>query len=335
MRRRRFLPCLMGTALAGCGRKSRSPRKLRVGIFPRFTVAPVYLADELGFFREAGLEVGFRQVSEPIQVLPALAGGDLEASFSGFSPGFFNAVLKGARLRIVASRDVAVPGCSTGGAIFGNRRAFPQGLRDLHSLRGKRVAIPGPTTLPAFYLDQLLESAGMSAGDVAVVSIRYPEAAAALIAGKIDALAAAMLDKDLDLVSANVVRSVTLAEVLPNYQHSFVFFGSALLDGDPEVGANFLWAYLRGVREYRAGKTPRALEQLALAAHTSPAAARAACRENISPDGLVDRASVQRFLDWAVKKGFVSSAVNASQFIDTRFVEEALRRLNRRSGSTK
>lgn len=76
MRRRRFLPSLVGVAVAGCGRKGRQPRKLRVGLIPRLTLAPVYLADELGFFREAGLEVEFRQVAESVQMLVPLAGGD-------------------------------------------------------------------------------------------------------------------------------------------------------------------------------------------------------------------------------------------------------------------
>jgi NitT/TauT family transport system substrate-binding protein len=334
MRRSRFLVSLVGAALAGCARKSSSPRKLRVGLIPRLTMAPLYLADELGFFREAGLEVEFQQFQESPQTLTALAGGKLEVGFTTPIPVFINAVLKGARLKIVAGRDIAAPGCGTGGAIFGNRRAFPQGLRDLRLLKGKRVAISNQTGLAAFYLDQLLESAGMTTAEVKPVILRLPNAAAALIGGKIDAVVAVNLDKDLDVVSASVVRSTTLSELLPNFQYSFVVFGPALLTGDPGIGVSFLEAYLRGVREFRSGKTPRALEELARAAHSDPAAVRAACRENVSRDGMVDRASVQRFVDWAAKKGFVPRAVDASQLIETRFVEEAFRRLGGRGGST-
>ena len=333
MHRRRLLDCLAGAAVAGCGRRSRPPRKVRVAVIPRLTLSPVFLAEELGFFREAGLEAEFHQLPESVQALPLLAGGELEVSFTGPSPGFINAVLKGARLRIVANRDVAVPGCATAGVIYGYRGTFPQGLSNLRLLKGKRVAVNSPAGLPAFFLDQLLESAGVTTDQVELVSMRQPDAAVALMAGKIDAVSTSTLDKDLSFISANVVRSTTLAELMPNYQYSFVAFGPALLDGDPEIGVSFLEAYLRGVKEYRSGKDPRALEELARATHADPAAMRAACRDSVSPTGMVDRASVQRFADWAAKKRFIPRAVDASQLIDARFIEEALRRFSRRSGS--
>ncbi len=329
MHRRRLLSCLAAAALVGCGKTARQPRKLRVGLLPRYSLAPLYLADELGFFREAHLEVEMHPFSESLQLFPALAGGQLEATFGMVSPGFINAVLKGARPRIVAGRDIAVPGCTTGGAIFGHRKSFPGGLQDLRALKGKRVAVPGLVGISGFHLDQLLASAGMTRADIRPVVMRYPEAAAAVTAGKIDALAGTLMDMDLDRASGNVVRSITLAEVLPNYQYSFILFGPSLLGRDPETGVSFLWAYLRGVLAYRAGKNPRAMDELARAARTEPVAARAACREGISVDGRIDLPSVQRFVDWAFKNGYVPQAVEAARLIDSRFVEEAGRRLSR------
>jgi NitT/TauT family transport system substrate-binding protein len=328
MRRRQLLPCL-AAALAGCGKEDRQPRRLRVGLIPRFTLAPLYLADELGFFREAGLQVELLPFQDAPAMLTLLVGGGIQAAFVIPTAGFLNAVLRGARLRIVASRDIAVPSCTTGGAVFGHVKSFPNGLRDLRALKGKRVAVHGLMSLPAFFLDQLLASAGMTTTDIRLVFMSYPEAAAAVTAGKIDAVAAAHMDKDLDYASAQVVRSVTLAEILPNYQFSFILFGPALVEADPEIGGSFLWAYLRGVHAYRAGRTPRALEELARATRAQPAAARAACRDGISADGRVDPASVQRFVDWAVRKGYIPKAVQASQLIDTRFLDQAHRRLGR------
>ncbi len=335
MHRRQLLPCLAAAAVAGCRRKPPQPRKLRAGLIPRFTLSPLYLADELGFFRQAGLEVEMRPFPEAAHMLPPLAAGLIDAGFIMPMPGFINAVLKGSRMSIVAARDLAAPGCGSGGAIFGNRKAFPNGLRDLRLLKGKRVAIPGQTGLPAFYLDQLLASVGLTRADVQPVIMRQPEAAAAVASGQIDALAAAHMDKDLDYVSGNVIRSVTLSEIMPNYQYSFIVFGPTLLEGGLEAGVSFLWAYLRGVQAYRAGHSPRALEELARATRSDPAAARAACRDGISADGSVDPVSVQRFVDWAVTNGYVPRAVEASLLIDTRFVEEANRRLSRQTGARK
>ncbi len=324
--RRQFLPCLGAAAAAGCGRRIAQRRTIRVTLTPRFTLAPMYLADEMGYFRQAGLEVEFHHAPDSVQMLPPLAAGRVDAGCQVPSPGFINAVLKGARLRIVASRDIAAPACGGGGNFFARRQAFPKGLADLRALKGKRVAVTSPTSFTAFLLDTLLASAGLTSADVTLSMMRLPDAMAALRAGAIDAVPAVTLDKDLDFASADVIRSFTLSRLLPNYQYSFITFGPSLLDSDPETGAGFLWAYLRGAADYLAGKTPRALEELARAAHSSPEAARRACRENISRDGKVDRDSVQRFADWAAGKGFIPRAVDASELIDTRFIERAHRR---------
>lgn len=329
MLRRDWLAGLAAAALTGCARKTRWPARLRVALTPRFTVAPLYLAEELGFFGEAGLAVEFLPCPGSIQVLPLVAGRRVEVGTMSATPAFINAALKGARIKIVAARDIAAPACQSGGAIFGNRKSFPQGLHDLRSLKGKRVAVGSLAGVSAMLLDQMLEVGGLAARDVTVVVLRVPEATAAVFAGKIDAMAAVDIDKDPDYVSPNIVRGVTLSQLLPNYQYSFMLFGETLLEGDPETGTGFLWAYLRGVREFRAGKTPRAFDELARAAHHDPAAARAACREGTSRDGRPDRASIQRFVDWAAKRGFIPRAVDASELIDTRFVEEANRRLER------
>jgi ABC-type nitrate/sulfonate/bicarbonate transport system substrate-binding protein len=95
------------------------------------------------------------------------------------------------------------------------------------------------------------------------------------------------------------------------------------LDGDVSIGGGFLRAYLRGVRRYRAGHTPRALERLAEMSGMTPAAVQNACRDRLPEDGRVDPASVQRLIDWAVRNGFAPQRVEAADMIDTRFLDQA------------
>jgi NitT/TauT family transport system substrate-binding protein len=328
MYRRRFLPLLGGLlgASAGCKPHGR-PRKLRVSLIPRYMLGPLYLADELGYFREAGLQLDIQRMPESAQSMPLLAGGQLDVCFLGISPAFINAVLRGGRLRVVAAREVVTPNCGVPGRVYGSRAAFPNGFGDLHQLKGKRVAVTGRTTHIAFILDVLLESVGMSPNDVTVVYLRRNEALAALVGGKIDAMAFGELDAEPESASVKLVPGPSVEELLRGLQTTFVMFGRDLMDGDAETGIGFLWAYLRGVEQFRAGKTTRALDELALAEHVDPAKAGTICRDRISADGLVAPASVQRFVDWSVKKGFVEQSMDASRLIETRFVEEALRRL--------
>lgn len=332
MERRRLLACL---AAAGCGcgrRKSAAFRKVRVALVPRFALAPVYLADELGFFKEAGLELDIRQLPDSTQMIPLLAGGQLDVGFGAASAALINAVTKGAQVKIVAGRDVVAPNCGVIGTIWGTRRAFPNGLRDIRLLKGKRVAVTGMTSSTALFLDLGLESVGMTSADVQLLTMRAPEAAAALAGGKIDAFVWGNFENDLEFNAANAVRGPRAADFVPNFQYTFVLFGPSLLGGDLEPGVHFLEAYLRGLEAFMSGQIPRIFDQLALATRTNPAAARSVCRDQFSRDGRIDRSSVQRYADWAVKKGFVPAPVDTAVLIETRFLEEAWRRLGRRKG---
>jgi NitT/TauT family transport system substrate-binding protein len=281
-------------------------------------MAPVYLADELGFFRQAGLQVEIQPLSETTQMIPLLASGRLDVAFASAIPAAINAISKGALTRIVAAREIAVPGCVH--ELYGNRRSFPRGLQDLRVLQGKRVSVTAPTSLSAFLLDVLLDSVSLQTRDVQLLTMRLSESVPALVAGQIDAV----VDLAMEFASAYILPGPSVAGIIPGFQYTYIHFGRSLLEGGTETGAAFLRAYLRGVREFRAGRTPRAFEQLASSGGMDPALVRASCRARVPQDARVDVSSVQRMIDWSVKKGFVPVRVDASQVIDTRFVEQAL-----------
>ena len=89
-------------------------------------MAPLYLADELGFFRDVGLALDVQPLTETTQLIPLLAAGQIDVTFAGATPAMLNAVAQGARTRIVAARDIAVPGCTQ--EVHGHRKSFPDGF---------------------------------------------------------------------------------------------------------------------------------------------------------------------------------------------------------------
>jgi ABC-type nitrate/sulfonate/bicarbonate transport system substrate-binding protein len=320
MKRRQALACLAGATAFGCKRTPRQLRTIRVTFLPHYILAPVYLADELGFFREAGIELIVQQVASATQMSPLLAGGAVDVALSGPIPSMLNAFEKGAKIRIVCAREIAIAGCIH--EIHGNRKSFPNGFHDSRELKGKRVSVTAPTSLSAFLLDVLLESGGLHTSDVQLLTMPLSESGPALAAGKIDAV----VDRDMGLSSPEIIAGPSVADLMPGFQYNYILFGDALLQNDISTGVAFLWAYLRGVREFRAGKKPRAFEQLAAGSGLTSADLRPACLDRLSQDGGIDPSSVQRMIDWASKKGFLVEPMDASRVIDGRFVEEAQRR---------
>lgn len=318
MNRRTALTLLAGSALSACRRTPAALRTIRVISTPNISVAPLFVADELGYFAAAGLRIEAQVLGEPTQMIPLVAAGRADVAFSGVNPTSANAVLKGARVRVVACRDAAVKGCTH--EIHGRRASFPNGFKDAGELKGKRVAVTATSSLTAFVLDTLLASAGLQTSDVDRVIMRQSESTPALLAGKLDA----SVDMDRNYASQDIIAGPSLAQLLPGFQYSYIQFGESLLDGDVAVGAAFLRAYLRGVREFRAGYTPRALERLAADSGMSPVAVQNACRERLPEDGRVDPVSVQRLLDWAVKNGFIPESLDAARLIDARFLDHPM-----------
>jgi len=286
----------------------------------------VYLTRERGYFSQAGLTLDVVELPGAAQGVPLLAAGELDAAFMGADPGLMNAIARGARARIVAAREIASPSCGNAGVLYVARHICPGGRFEWKQLKGKRIAIEGPSHFSEFCLDTFLASAQMTASDVQVIRMREADRAAALAGGRLDAVISSHLEKNLEDLSG-VVRAVGMADIIPNHQYSFIVFGKALLGGDPKTGTDFLAAYLRGNREFMEGATPAYFDDLARLMGMDLALARRACRQVLSRDGALDPHSIQMHLDWAMQKKYAPDGMTLDQLIDTRFQPAAVKRL--------
>ena len=327
MLRRHFLsrfPALTAFSLGGFGCNPSSGKELRVSSFPRISMSGLYLAHELGYFRELGLEVEIEEILNGAHSLVLLAGRNLDVRFAALSPGLIHSVARGSDLRIVAGREIASTTCGTVGTVYGNAKVFPHGLQDLTQLEGKRVSIGFKASLTEFYLDTLLERVGMSSEDVDLIVLRSAEAAAALVAGKIDALVSSHFEKSLETQSDRIIKGIGLPDLLPDFQYSFVFYGPSISGSlKREEGVRFLAGYLRGVLAFLDGQTPQYLYDLARAGRMDPDKVISECRETLVADGNIDSKSVEIFVDWTVSKGYCEQPVSAERLIDTQYVVDA------------
>ena len=287
-------------------------------------MSPLHLAEEEGFFHDAGLKIVFQVERKNEHIVSLMAGGNADVGFVQVLPALINSISSGARIRIVAGRDIAAGStCSSFGTLYGNRKAFPHGLSDLHELIGKRVAVSGRAHFLAFCLDAAMASAGLSIADVHLLELEQTQAIPALISGKIDATEASFMEARKESLTDQLVRGPGLADVLPGMQYNFVAFGPRLLDGDPKIGAAFLRAYFRGARAFAAGGVPQKfIQSLGLEIGIDPELVLKGCRSGAVLDGRIDQASVQRVLVWSVKNGFSPNAPTVTAMLDTRFTEK-------------
>ncbi|HRJ21024.1 MAG TPA: ABC transporter substrate-binding protein [Bryobacteraceae bacterium] len=325
--RRRDLIGGLGLLAAGCTstRKPAELREISVALSEHLSTSSMHLADEAGYLREAGFRMNVVRLSA-IQAVPLLAGGRLDAILGGVPAPLLNGVLRGMAIRVVAGREHVSPACGDGYTLYARRAVFGKGPVDPRRLKGKRFSIRS-RGITEFILDTFLKELGMELGDVERIDLPLRESLAALASGQIDAIFDPEVSRSALADSGELVKVWRLADVLPMHQYSFVIFGESLLKTGVEPGARLLAAYLQAAGEFLEGRTPRFMREFAERHGLDPEKTAAECRDTFARDGAIDRASLQRTLDWHAGKGYATARLEAGQLVDERFLEEARRML--------
>jgi len=316
-------------ALTGCSRSAApSGRPHIIAATPPYvTTFPIYVAQEAGYFEAAGLDVELREEPSSPTTTALLAGGETDVSFNAFHPSYINLIARGADIRFVAGREVITRQCGARMVIYGSAKTFPDGLTDLRQLAGKRFSVTRQGNIGEFAADTILGSVGLSTTDVEISYLREADAAAALVGGHLDAMIGSQSQHDAGKFRGKVVRGPGLADVLPGFQYSFALFGKRLLEGDPEIGISFLLAYLKGARDYLQGASGDYIDAFAAAHSLDPESIRNACRETFEPTGRLNPDSFEHFVAWGIRKGYCDPEAADIQPFETRFIDEAARRL--------
>ncbi len=82
-------------------------------------------------------------------------------------------------------------------------------------------------------------------------------------------------------------------------------------------------AYLKAVRQYNEGKTPRNVEVLMNRTGLEEDLLRSACWPPIGNDIRVQAGSLLEYQEWAVSRGIAERILSEEELVDHRFVEHA------------
>jgi ABC-type nitrate/sulfonate/bicarbonate transport system substrate-binding protein len=292
--------------------------------------AGLFTALEYGYFQNEGLEVELLpEATRTSQTLPLAGGGEVDVVSAPLTPTAVNAISKGMKLRFVAGRGVIAPECGGGATIYGRKDSFPNRLRDLSELRGKRLELTARGGQSEFFLDILLTSAGLTRNDVDIRLLNREESLIALVNGALDLMIDWDADRRLTEVSDTVFLGPSIGPILGRQQLSFIYFGKRLLEDDPEIGGAFLAGYLKGTRDFVQGANPKWLDEYIAKFSLDGNEIKARCRSYLTRDGTVDFASIERYVAWASKNGYCPNPVAIDKMVDTRFLELAWKKVGR------
>ena len=180
-RRRRLLSTLLlcglaSTALAACTKPSReAPVRIGYSAWPGWI--PLKVAEDKGLFSKAGVAVSLQWFDGYLDSINALNAGQLDCNSQTLGDTI-SSVAGGAELQVVLTNDY-----STGN----DQIIAAPGIRSVADLKGRKVAAE-EGTVDHYLLLLGLKKARISEKDITFVPLETGAAAAAFVAGKVDAV---------------------------------------------------------------------------------------------------------------------------------------------------
>jgi NitT/TauT family transport system substrate-binding protein len=149
---------------------------------PSSTSGEVYYAQDMGFFRDAGIDVHITPMTSSPAIISALVSGSADIGFAAIGVGA-SARERGIPMYFVAPGQVYVPSSPTS-ALAGLTDTT---IKTAQDLVGKTVGVTGIADLSFFTTESWLEKNGVARASVKFVEIPFAEMSGALAQHRIDA----------------------------------------------------------------------------------------------------------------------------------------------------
>ena len=315
-------------ALAGPGHA----QKLNVGLTNASSDVPFFVADKRGYFKAEGLDVDFIRFDSAAKMMAPLGTGELDVGSGALSVGFWNALVRGIKFRIVADRGHAQPGYLYQ-TVFMRKDLVDSGrFKSLKDLKGMRMGFAAQGVTSLSLLNEAAKYAGIKFEDITPVYLSFPQQIAAL---QNRALDGTLLIEPQATVAVNAgygVRFMDTNEFYPYQQISVIFFSDRFATERKEVAEKFMRAWLRGVRSYndaiKDGKIAGAgadevVAIMAKSFNMNPGLIREMYSQAVDVTGAVNATGVQKDLDFFLQQGWVTGQIKASDVIDMSFARKA------------
>ncbi|MFF5209864.1 ABC transporter substrate-binding protein [Streptosporangium sp. NPDC000396] len=179
-------------ALAACGSSGTDAAKsgnaaglekteLNIGIVPVPSTAPLFIAQERGFFKAEGLTIKTETIQAPQAVMPKIINGGIDAFLTSYISLITISDSGATKLKMLAESQQGAPGIS--GVIV----VKDSPIKDPKDLKGKTIAVNALKGLGEVTLSAQLKVHGLAPTDVKLVPVPFAEQLAQLKAGTVDA----------------------------------------------------------------------------------------------------------------------------------------------------
>ncbi|HLH26307.1 MAG TPA: ABC transporter substrate-binding protein [Chloroflexota bacterium] len=303
------------------------PQTVAVSTVHSLADAPTLIAAQRGYFDAEGLKVDVVPFGLTSQALSSLGTDQLQVVIGGVNGALYNQIARGIGVRIVADGGSMAPGYDWQGIAVRQDLLDSGRYKTPADLKGMKLNEASPAGVSHYYVDLLLQQHGLTADDVDLAELSYPDALAAFTTKGVDA--SALIEPFLsraETVGAKVVlRSLDISPDIPG---AAVLMAPGFI-ANREASVRFLVAWLRGVRDYlHAFADPAARAQMIQFLQSNEIDVDARTQVvTFDPNGLPPVRPFEAHLTYMEQTGVVTSPVTIDQVIDTSLIREAAQQL--------
>lgn len=218
-----------------------------VGAVPTIPGSPLYIAQEKGYFKDAGLDLQIKDIASSSEMGVLLATGQLHIVTGAPSVGLFNSVGRNFPLKIILSQ-AASP--------YNQSIMVRTGLKDVikspADLKGRTVGVNARGSVTVYQLGRVLEAGGLTIEDIDTKYLAFTQMVTALSSQALDA--AVMISPTAELAemqgfAKRWVNPDHIIKVQPTII-SVMQINTEWAKKDPEAAYKFTRAILKATREY-------------------------------------------------------------------------------------
>jgi NitT/TauT family transport system substrate-binding protein len=220
------------------------PVKLTVGLgyIPNVQFAQFYLADQAGYYRDAGLDVTF-QNGRDADLIPLAAQGQIDIAIAD-GTSLIPAVSHGIPVHYLATIYAKFPN-----VVFAKASS---GIKTAADLRGRKIGTPGKYGSGWIMLQALLHSAGLTTDDVQVQLYQDYGQLIGVEQGQVDAATGFANNEPIQLAATGAAPVVLPIDGIVPLPGNGLIAGTGTLETKRDALALFISATLRAMTEISA-----------------------------------------------------------------------------------
>ena len=307
-----LLGFLASLLLAGCTQPAVSDQPILVALLPVLDSLPLYVAQQQGYFEDAGLKVELVPVGSAPERDQLMQSGQVDGMLNELvTTLYYNrdaATIKIVRFARVATAEYPV---------FRILAAKDSGITTVGDLKNVPIGISQGTVIE-YMADRVLENAGLAPGEIAKIAVpKISDRTALLASGELKA--AVMPDPLASLVMQQGAVLVIDDTSLPEVSNSVYSFRLEFLEERPADAKAFLAAVEKAVEDINSNKD--AWKNLMVELKLVPEAIIGDYEVPTFPTASVpEEAQFADALQWALDKGLIPAAQKYSDTVDGSFL---------------